>query len=185
VRIISGSAGRRNIRVPEGVTRPSTDRLREALFSILGERVRGARVLDLFAGSGALGLECLSRGAQSCDFVDGSREAVEVIRRNLDELGLTGGRVLAGDVFRVLASGQGKYDLIFADPPYCQNPGDSDHVRELLGCEALAGSLVPEGLLVIEDAAANRRGDQDGWELLDRRRYGGSGILFYQRQASR
>lgn len=184
MRIISGSAGRRHIRVPASVARPSTDRLREALFSILGERVRGARVLDLFAGSGALGLECLSRGAESCVFVDESHEAQRVIRGNLDGLGLEGGRVLGGDAFQLLKTGQGQFDLIFADPPYYHKPGDIDYVSELLSCGALADSLAAGGLLVVEDAAANQRGDEGVWELLDRRRYGGSGILFYQRRTS-
>ena len=185
MRIISGTAGRRQIRVPHSLTRPSTDRLREALFSILADRVQGARVLDLFAGSGALGLECLSRGAQSCLFVDDSREAQQVIRRNLGELGLAGGRVMAGDVLRFLKAAQGEYDLIFADPPYCKNSGDVDYIERLFGCEGLANSLSVEGLLVIEDAAANQRGEQEGWQLVEQRRYGGSGILFYQRQGSR
>ena len=185
MRIISGIAGSRRIRVPGSVARPSTDRLREALFSILSERVQGARVMDLFAGSGALGLECLSRGAASCVFVDDSREAQQVIRKNLSELGLAGGRILAGDVFRVLRGGQGEYDLVFADPPYCQQQGDTDYVDQLLSDEGLAGCITAEGLLVIEDSAANQRGCYEGWELIDQRRYGGSGILFYQRQASR
>jgi len=184
VRIISGTAGRRHIRVPDSVARPSTDRLREALFSILADRVSGARVLDLFAGSGALGLECLSRGAASCVFVDESRQAQQVIRRNLKDLGLAGGRLVGGDVFRMLNGGQGEYDLIFADPPYYKGPADVDYVERLLTHDQLAQCLAADGLLLIEEAAKNKRGDYDGWELLDRRCYGGCGILFYQRQAS-
>jgi len=181
MRIISGKAGRRNIRVPGSVARPSTDRLREALFSILRERVDSARVMDLFAGSGALGLECLSRGAASCVFVDESREAQQVMKKNLSELGLSGGRVVGGDVFRSLKSDRGSYDLIFADPPYYKRPDDVDYVQQLLSCEVLADRLADDGLLIVEDPPTNRRGEFEGWKLLDQRKYGGCGILFYQR----
>lgn len=182
MRIISGVAGRRRISVPKDVARPSTDRLREALFSILGQRIDGARVLDLFAGSGALGMECLSRGARSCDFVDESRESARVIRSNLKSLDLQDGRVVEIDVFRFLRSKNGPYDLIFADPPYYKYPGDRDFVHELLANESLAQSLTEGGLLVVEDPPKNQRTieDGDGWELLDQRRYGSCGILFYQ-----
>ena len=185
MRIISGSAGRRQIRVPGSVARPSTDRLREALFSILADRVKGARVMDLFAGSGALGLECLSRGASSCVFVDRSKESQQVIARNLKDLQLAGGKVNGGDVFGALKGGYGDYDLIFADPPYCKKSGDIDYVEQLLADEHLGACLAEDGLLVLEDSSANKRGIHDGWELLDQRRYGGCGILFYQRQSSR
>lgn len=185
MRIIGGKAGRRNIRVPSAVARPSTDRLREALFSILGERVVGARVLDLFAGSGALGLECLSRGAASCVFVDDSRQAQQVIRKNLATLSLDGGRVAGGDVHRFLKTDAASYDIIFADPPYCKQPGDTDHVTALLESDCLPDRLTAGGLLVIEEPAGSDRADTGGWELIDKRRYGNSGILFYQHAASR
>ena len=99
MRIISGSAGRRNISVPKSVARPSTDRLREALFSILADRLQGAKVLDLFAGSGALGIESLSRGAASAVMVDDNREAQKVITKNLTSLGFDNGRAVQADVF--------------------------------------------------------------------------------------
>ncbi len=184
MRIISGKAGRRHIRVPGSVARPSTDRLREALFSILGDRVDGARVLDLFAGSGALGLECLSRGAASCVFVDDSREAQQVIKKNLNDLSLAGGRVAGGDVFRMLKGDRGKYDLIFADPPYFKRPDDTDFVQRLFESEGLPERLADGGLLIVEDPPCNRRGEIHGWELLDQRHYGGCGILFYQRPSA-
>lgn len=185
MRIISGSAGRRHIRVPGSVARPSTDRLREALFSILADRVQQAHVMDLFAGSGALGLESLSRGASSCFFVDQSRESQKVIGQNLKDLELDGGRFLGGDVFQVLKCERADYDLIFADPPYFKSSGDVDYVELLLVDEHLPGCLAKGGLLVVEDSSANEREAYEGWELLDQRRYGGSGILFYQRQTSR
>ncbi|MBT8036187.1 MAG: 16S rRNA (guanine(966)-N(2))-methyltransferase RsmD [Verrucomicrobiae bacterium] len=184
MRIISGKAGRRHIRVPGSVARPSTDRLREALFSILSERVNEAQVLDLFAGSGALGLECLSRGATSCVFVDDSRESQQVIKKNLNDLKLDGGRVAGGDVFRMLKSDRGKYDLIFADPPYFKQAGATNFVQQLLESETLPDRLADGGLLIVEDPPSNRRGVLHGWQLLDQRQYGGCGILFYQRPSS-
>ena len=182
MRIISGTARSRKFKVPKEVARPSTDRLREALFSILAQRIDGARVLDLFAGSGALGMECLSRGAQSCDFVDESRGAARVIQTNLQFLDLQGGRVVESDVFRFLRGRNGPYDLVFADPPYYKNLGDRDFVKDLLGNEFLAKQLANDGVLIVEDPPANHRelDLSDGWDLLDQRSYGSCGILFYQ-----
>ncbi len=182
MRIISGKVGRRKIEVPRSETRPSTDRLREALFSILGERVENARVLDLFAGSGALGLECLSRGAQSCDFVDTNKESIKVIQKNLRTLGLKGGHVIERDAFHFLQGRNGPYDLIFADPPYYKFPGDRDFVSELLEHDGLVNQLGQDGLFIVEDPPKNRREEShaDGWHLLDKRKYGSCGILFYQ-----
>ena len=184
MRIISGTAGRRKINVPKEVARPSTDRLREALFSILGARVDDARVLDLFAGSGALGMECLSRGARSCDFVDESRGAARVIQQNLKSLGLERGRVVESDVFRFLRGRNGPYDLIFADPPYYKYPGDRDFLQELLAHESLGDHLADDALVIVEDPPNNKRTLEvgDEWDLLDQRRYGSCGILFYQRK---
>ena len=187
MRIISGIAGRRKISVPRDVARPSTDRLREALFSILGERVVSARVLDLFAGSGALGMECLSRGASACDFVDQSRESIKVVRNNLKSLALKGGRVVESDVFRFLRGRNGPYDLVFADPPYFKNAENTDFVHALLTHASLPSLLADDALLVVEDPPANDRSAEiaiDGevvWALLDQRKYGSCGILFYQR----
>ena len=169
--------------MPKAVARPSTDRLREALFSILGQRVDGARVLDLFAGSGAVGLESLSRGARACDFVDENKESIRVIRQNLKALSLEDGRTVESDVFRFLRGQNGQYDLIFADPPYFKNLLDRDFVRELLNDEALLEHLAEDALLILEDPPRNKREAEEfeGWNLLDHRRYGTCGILFYQR----
>lgn len=182
MRIISGTSGRRHIRVPGSVARPSTDRLREALFSILRDRVESATVLDLFAGSGALGLECLSRGAKSCTFVDDSREAQQVMKKNLRELDLSGGRVVGGDVFKVLSGDRSSYDLIFADPPYFKRADDTDFVEQLMMSESLPSLLADDGLLIVEDPPSNRRPEYEAWDLLDSRQYGSCGILFYQRK---
>jgi 16S rRNA (guanine966-N2)-methyltransferase len=119
VRVVAGELGGRKLVAPPGdATRPTADRVREALFSILGD-VSGLRVLDLYAGSGALGIEALSRGAALAVFVDSSPAAVTAIRRNLTELGLEA-PVQRRDALAYLATAAGgdPYDLVFADPPY-------------------------------------------------------------------
>jgi 16S rRNA (guanine966-N2)-methyltransferase len=138
-------------------------------------------VLDLFAGSGALGLESLSRGAVSAMMVDDNREAYLVIKKNLTSLGLDAGRVMQSDAMRFLNRDRGSYDLIFADPPYFKQSSDRDFVAELLSHPFLPDRLAEDGLLIIEDPPDNLRGHVEGWELLDQRRYGGCRILFYQR----
>ena len=108
MRIIAGTAGRLAIKVPKAVARPTTDFVRQAIFSILGPKVESATVLDLFAGSGAIGLEALSRGATSCVFVDEHRQAETVIRENLEKSRLQGGRVVRADVHAWLARDPGR-----------------------------------------------------------------------------
>jgi 16S rRNA (guanine966-N2)-methyltransferase len=121
VRIVAGEWGGRRLQAPPGAaTRPTSDRVREALFSVLGERVAGARVLDLFAGSGALGLEALSRGAAEATFVDAAPGAVRAVRANLAALGADA-EVRRQDARRFLdgaSAAARQYDLVFLDPPY-------------------------------------------------------------------
>jgi 16S rRNA (guanine966-N2)-methyltransferase len=117
MRVVAGASRGRRRRVPRGTrTRPTADRVREALFSMLGD-VDGARVLDLYAGSGALGIEALSRGAASATFVDNDPRAVAALRRNLDAVG-TEAQVRRQDALRFLSSARGAFDLVFIDPPY-------------------------------------------------------------------
>lgn len=165
--------------MPKGVARPTTDFVRQALFSILGERVEGARVLDLFAGSGALGLEALSRGASSCVFVDESRAAEAVIAENLRESGLDGGRVVRAEVGAWLRRERGEFDLIFADPPYVRSLLDRDYLGELLASGLLRERLAAGGLVALEQSADARACEAADLELLEHRRYGGSAILLY------
>ena len=137
MRIIAGTAkGRRLAAVPKG-TRPLADRAREGLFSSLGPLVEGAAVADLFAGTGAVGIEALSRGAASADLVDRSEAAIRTIRENLERAGLAA-RVHRSDVRRFLAAERGPYDLVFLDPPY-ETP-ETDIKAAL---EALVPSLAP------------------------------------------
>jgi 16S rRNA (guanine966-N2)-methyltransferase len=118
VRIVAGAYKGRRLHAPRGDrTRPTADRVREALFSMLGD-VADARVLDLYAGTGALGIEALSRGAQSAVFVERDRDAAAAIQRNLDAVGATTAVLRRQDVLGFLAADGGTYDLVFADPPY-------------------------------------------------------------------
>jgi 16S rRNA (guanine966-N2)-methyltransferase len=152
MRIIAGTHRGRRIAAPKGAhTRPTGDRVREALFNLLGP-VDGASVLDLYAGSGALGLEALSRGARRCLFAETDPAACRVIRANLDSLGLTGGLVVRRDAVAVLrdeSAGGRRHELVLLDPPY-------DRWADLQ--ERLAGLLPPvlaePGVVVVETDAA-------------------------------
>jgi 16S rRNA (guanine966-N2)-methyltransferase len=117
LRVVAGTFKGRRLAAPRGTrTRPTADRVREALFSMLGD-VDGARVLDLYAGSGALGIEALSRGAASAVFVERDAHAVAAIERNLAAVGVEAS-VIRQDVLRYLAAADGAFDLVFCDPPY-------------------------------------------------------------------
>jgi 16S rRNA (guanine966-N2)-methyltransferase len=178
MRIIAGSAGGIRLKVPKRVTRPSTDRLREALFSILAVKVDGARVLDLFAGSGALGIEALSRGAGTATLVEENGSACGVIADNLKVSGFKA-EVLKVDVFSVLRRMGGEFDLVLADPPYAL-PGREDTAQKLLEAESLRGLMAAEALLVLEVETEREAPEAEGWKLVDRRVYGSSAILFYE-----
>ena len=167
------------IKVPADVARPTTDFVRQAMFSILGGAVEGARALDLYAGSGALGLEALSRGAKSCVFVEDYRKATAVIGENLMQTGLAGVRGTRSEVARFLRGERGTFDLVFADPPYARSALDHDHVVEILGGEDLLRVLEPDGWLVVEIAAEAATPEAEGWELRTRRSYGGTSVLVF------
>jgi 16S rRNA (guanine966-N2)-methyltransferase len=144
VRVVAGELrGRRLVAPPGRGTRPTSDRVREAIFSILGP-IHGARVLDLYAGSGALGIEALSRGAAEATFVDRDPEAVKAIHRNLDALGLSA-PVHRRDVVAFLGSGAGPYDLVFVDPPYSGAPRVASPLSR-----PLPAALSPNAIVVTE-----------------------------------
>jgi 16S rRNA (guanine966-N2)-methyltransferase len=175
MRVIAGTYGGRTLKAPPGSsTRPTSDRVREALFSILGARVGGARVLDLFAGSGALGIEALSRGAESAVFVDDAPAAIRAIRANLEALEIDAG-VRRADALRFLgaaSSGGAQYDLVFLDPPYQL----ADRLASRLS-EALPAVLAPGAVAVAE---SDRRAPLAlDLPLLDERRYGDTLIRIY------
>jgi 16S rRNA (guanine966-N2)-methyltransferase len=175
VRVIAGSYGGRTLKAPAGAaTRPTSDRVREALFSILGTQVHDARVLDLFAGSGALGLEALSRGAQTVTFVDAADPAIRAVRANLAALGADA-EVRRIDALKFLSAAStrhAQYDLVFLDPPY----REAERLARSLS-EALPAVLAPGGVVVAE---SDRRAPLAlELPLNDERRYGDTLIRIY------
>ena len=148
MRVISGTARGRKLRELSGMeTRPTTDKVKESIFNIIQFDIEGRRVLDLFAGTGQLGIEALSRGAASCTFVDVRREAVALVRENLSHTGLAGGTVIQGDYLSFLSGCREKFDLVFLDPPYA-----SGQLARAL--ETIAGiDIVSEhGIIICESA---------------------------------
>lgn len=193
-RIIAGAARGRRLAVPPAGTRPTSDRVREALLSALEHELGtlgGARVADLYAGSGAVGLEAISRGAAHALLVEKDRKAVAVLRENVAALGLDGAVVLPDDVARLVASAppgaaRAPYDLVFADPPY--DVADDDVEAVLVGL-GVHGWLADGGLVVVERARPRRGGGfawPDGYEPLKDRTYGETVLrtaLWYGRDA--
>ncbi len=179
MRVIGGLAKGHALKVPREVSRPTTDRVRESLFGTLAGVLDGAQVLDLFAGSGALGIESLSRGAATCTFVERNRGAVKVIQENLNKTGLKNGRVTCSEVTDFLKGEKGRYDLIFADPPYADGLGDA--AGDLSALEGWCEWLAEDGFLIIEREAIGEFTDPAGLKLLRQRDYGRSRILIYQR----
>jgi len=181
-RIIAGTAGGRRLGVPPSGTRPTSDRVREALFSALSHDpgLDGAAVLDLCAGSGALGLEALSRGAEHALLVESDRRAAAVLRRNVDSLGLPGAQVRAAPAGTVLgAPAPRAYDVLLVDPPY---DVPDDEVAGWLVAAAEHGWLAPGALVVVERRAGRGRdGGSFAWPAplaaVRRRRYGET-VLF-------
>ncbi len=175
MRVIAGAFRGRELVAPRGrTTRPTSDRVREALFSILGDRVRDARVLDLFAGSGALAIEALSRGAAQATLVDSAEGAITAIRRNLRTLGITA-EVVRAPALRFCEGARNRarqYDLVFVDPPYRLAPSLG---RDLT--TAIEPLLTGDARVVAE---SDRRSPLAlGLELLDERRYGDTLIYIY------
>lgn len=182
MRIISGSAGGIRLECPDGIARPMMDRVRGAVFSSLGDAVQGARVADLFAGSGALGLEALSRGAAACTFVDSHRKSVQAVRENLSRAKLHG-TVRQQDVAAFVTSAtESSFDLVFADPPFALAAAEKAHPAQLMESGALARCLVPGGIFVVElpDEPPAAGG---AWELLRCRPYGQAWVAFYRRKS--
>jgi 16S rRNA (guanine966-N2)-methyltransferase len=184
VRIVAGIAGGRRLAVPPHGTRPTSDLVREAVFSALQARrdLEGARVLDLYAGSGALGLEALSRGAAHVRFVESDRRAAAVLRRNVETLGLggrdgTAAQVSTADVSAVLRGDPGlPYDVVLADPPYTLDDGAVGSVLSALAC---GGWLAPGALLVVErPVTARTPAWPAGVSALTHRRYGDT-VAYY------
>ena len=181
MRVIAGTAGGIRLEVPKNDIRPTMDRVKAAIFSSLGNRIIGARVLDLFAGTGALGIEALSRGAAEVAFIDHDRSAVEVIERNLKKAGVSG-RVQKRDVFDFLKrGGRGKNcDIIFADPPYDRAKSEDPFTRLLLASSELARMLDSDGIFVLEKMPAEQLPPATVWNLIRNKTYGTTEVLFLQ-----
>ncbi len=181
MRIIAGTAGGIKLDCPRGITRPMMDRVRGAIFSSLGELVPGARVVDLFSGSGALGLEALSRGAVACVFVDSHRSAISVIRANLERARLRG-ETRQMDVAAFLHSWPGEaFDLGFADPPFALPTEAPAHPAVLLEGGLLARCIRRGGVFVLE--LPMKPPEANGsWELLRAKRYGQAWTAIYRRR---
>jgi 16S rRNA (guanine966-N2)-methyltransferase len=181
VRVIAGSAkGRRLIGPDTRDTRPLTDRAREGVFSALAGLVDEAQVLDLYAGSGSIGIEALSRGAARVVFVEKAREALAALRQNLATLGFENVTVVGQDVGEFLRTGTGRFDLIFFDPPWAMDPAAL--AEQMKGADRLAD----EGA---EMVVHRRRADPalspaEGWRLLTTRRYGDGVIYRFEKSSA-
>lgn len=178
LRVIGGALGGRNLKgPPRSGVRPTTDRVREALFEILGPEVEGARVLDLYSGTGAMGIEALSRGAEHCDFVEADSKACEVVRENLTRTALLDrAKLYPLTVARAMARVQGPYDLVVADPPYEYDRAESE-LSEVIS----RGLLAPDGTLVVEHSQ-RRDWPQSlaGRPQFTSRRYGDTRLTLYR-----
>lgn len=186
MRIVAGTARGRRLEAPPGrTTRPTSDRMREALFSTLTAMrgaLSGARFLDLYAGSGAVGLEALSRGAASAVLVESDRSVLRVLRSNVAELGLAGAVIVASTVEKFVAepAGAEPYDIVFLDPPYSL---PTDRLSAVLADLRRGGGLTDQAIVAVE--RASRDGDfawPDGFFAERSRRYG-EGSLWYGRAA--
>jgi 16S rRNA (guanine966-N2)-methyltransferase len=178
MRVISGTYKGRNLRsVRDPRVRPATDRVKESIFNILQNRIslRGARVLDLFAGSGSLGFEALSRGAAEVVFVDEWQAATKTIEQNIKLL-QCGDRceVVKADVLRFLRHADGRYDLIFVDPPY-RLEGAPDLPQRIFE----RGLVSPSGFLIMEHSVRTRITPSESLQLILEREFGGTKVSFF------
>lgn len=181
MRVIAGSLRSRRLRVPPKGVRPTSDRVREAMFSALGD-LSDARVLDLFAGSGALGVEALSRGASSCVFVERSRPSLAVLESNLRELELDdASEVVPVDALRALSQLARRglsFDLVLLDPPY-----DTPLITPALEGLRDLGMVSSDGMVVVERAKRHSLGPTEGWRQEREREYGQT-VVHYLRSDS-
>lgn len=176
MRVITGTArGRRLITLEGNDTRPTTDRVKEALFSIIQFEIEGRAVLDLFAGSGQLGIEALSRGAKSAVFVDGSKKAAEVVKKNLESTAFSrSASVVCGDAFAFLKSRGEKFDIAFLDPPY-----STGLLQKAL--ESVPRVMNKSGVIICESPDSETMPESAGdFTLQKRYRYGKVSLSVYR-----
>ena len=188
LRIIAGTARGTRLAFPKGgEVRPTADRIREAIFNIIAGRVADARVLDLFAGTGAFGIEALSRGARECVFVENNRSCVAAIRENLEKTGFTGQGVVvvAGALCFPHDDAQPgePFDIIFLDPPYrlSHNSEPSSRIARLMERLGTPRVLAADGLVILEHASGAKVPDEFGsLRCSDRRNYGSTEVSFFR-----
>ena len=179
MRIIAGRAKGRRLTAPaDNATRPMQDRVKEAIFSSLGPAVVGAEVLDLYAGTGSIGLEALSRGARRVVFVARGRQALVALRGNCEAVGL-GGEVVGVDVDRFLGSSEDMFDLVFVDPPY---PDVDDAVAATMA--KVADRVAPDGLVLLHRQVGAALPQTESLILVDERRYGGAQLWRFQKEST-
>ena len=185
MRVIAGSAGGIHLTVPQRGVRPTMDRVKAAIFSSLADQVIDAPILDLFAGSGGLGIEALSRGAASVLFVEEDRQSIRAIEKNLAKTNLRG-RVRQQDVFEFLrrSSFAERFRIIFADPPYEKTKAGEHFTEELLANAALAQLLEPGGVFVLEKRPAERIPEPELWNVIRGKTYGATEVLFLRHAPS-
>lgn len=185
MRVTGGVVGRREIRVPKTDVRPTQDKVRAAICSALATVMPGSRVLDLFAGTGALGIEAWSRGASHVTWVEGDRRVFAVLKDNVDSLcGGPGGeascRLQQVGRFLETASVDRPFDLILADPPY-DREGRTKWLEAILDALEKRALLAPDGVLVFEQSSEEEPAARAGWVLIRDRTYGGTRVVMYKR----
>ena len=185
MRVIAGSAGGIQLTVPRHGVRPTMDRVKAAIFSSLADQVIDALILDLFAGSGGLGIEALSRGAASVLLVEEDRQSIAAIEKNLAKTKLSG-RVRQQDVFEFLrrSSFAEKFRIIFADPPYEKMKAVERFTEKLLANAALAQLLEPGGIFILEKRPAERIPETELWSVVRGKTYGATEVLFLRHAPS-
>ena len=182
MRITGGIHRGRILKVPDGLeVRPTQDRVREALFNILMHDIAGARFLDVFAGSGAVGLEAMSRGAASVTFVERSPRHIAYIKSNAAMLKLAP-EIIQADAYQYLAGFSGSpFDIVYADPPYAL--GEEQGFETVLKNLAERNVLKPEGLFIAETTFRMSATDLPGWDLCRDREYGKTRLIIWRRKA--
>lgn len=179
MRVISGSRrGRKLVSFEGGSIRPTTDRVKESMFNLISDYVYGARVLDLFGGSGALSIEALSRGAETAQIVDADKKSVEVIKKNTELTGFEKeAKITLTGAEKFLAYSADQYDIIFLDPPY--NKG---FIKPIIQTISEKGLLSEDGIVVLESDYCDDHGEFEGLDILKQRKYGRTYITVYKRR---
>ena len=176
MRVVAGLAGGIPLQIPKHDLRPTMDKVKGAIFSSLGEVVLDAKVLDLFAGSGALGIEAMSRGAAQATMVESHAKALDELAANLRKTQLNA-TILREDVFQFLKRNTASFDLIFADPPYAKHVDAIDFCDQLWHSSDLARALAPEGFFILERAPARPMPETSLFRLIRQKKYGASEVL--------